>query len=569
VHHSHSHSAPRRFGTVARAVAITAAVATVAACTATPEEPTAQRGGVAVVALVGEPGLLNPFFSQEDAAAITSAFVIEPLFTLLGNGTYEADLAAEVPSFDNGGVSPDGLQVIYRIREGITWSDGEPFTTADLVFTIEAAQDSDGSAMAPPEYQSIVSTEVVDDYELVVQFEQPEPGFLGLFEHVQPAHAFESTAVALEDPLARIPLGTGPFVIEEFLSGDEIVLVANESYWKDPNLPLLDGVTVKITPDKQSALANFVNGDYDTLSFFTSGDFPVLEEAVADGAPLEISINRNTPGYVEYLWLNHSDNGDPVDRHPVIGDSAIREAIDLAIDRQSIVDDLLGGYATLTGSFLNSGFGSVDRETAPFDPDAARAALDAAGWQVGTDGVREKDGVRASLLFQTIAGDQDRVLHQQLIQQNLADVGIEATIENVDAGRIFGGLDEGGLLASGDFDILMSREGRYPDNAIWVRTFMSAGIPTEENGGSGFTYSHWRNAEFDAIADESMVTLDLEQRAALLAQLDEIFAAERVAIPVYATVLGLAWNDRLTGVESGFWEGIWNTAGTAHWAIAE
>src|SRR5690606_33601345 len=143
----------------------------------------------------------------------------------------------------------------------------------------------------------------------------------------------------------------------------------------------------------------------------------------------------------------------------------------------------------LTGAFIYAGWAALDMPVTPYDPDKANEILDAAGWQRGSDGIREKDGVRASLRFQTIAGDQTRELYQQLIQQNMKDIGIELKIENVPSTTIFGSYQEGGLLARGNYDIVMSRDGYEVDPADWAAVFTSDSIPSEENPG-GFTYCH-------------------------------------------------------------------------------
>ncbi|HRP99381.1 MAG TPA: peptide ABC transporter substrate-binding protein [Terrimesophilobacter sp.] len=566
MHHSNGHPTQRRTPLLVIAAVTTAALALTGCAPGNDEQP--QSGGIAVVSLVGEPGVLNPFFNTESSALISEAFVIEPLFTLLQNGTHEATLAASVPTIDNGGVSEDGLEITFELRDGITWSDGEPFTAEDLAFTVDVAQNPDAAALPSPEYASITGTEVIDDLTLKVTLSKPELGYLELFRTTLPKHRFTSSAIGLDDPLVRLPLGTGPFVFDEWRSGDEIILSANENYWLDPNLPHLDGVTIKITPDQQTATAGFLAGDYDTMFFISGGDFPAIAEAVEEGAPFHLQIDKQQPGFVEYLWLNHSDQGNPAVGHPVLSDPAVREAIDLGIDRETIVNELLDGMGVLSGAFISSGFGSVWRSATKYDPQAAADVLEDAGWVLGPDGVRERDGVRASLRFQTISGDQDRVLYQQVIQQNLADLGIELTIDNVPAGQIFAPYEAGGLLATGDYDIIMSRDGRYADPGLWVYTFASISIPSEENGGQGFTYSHWRNAEYDELGYLASITLDFDERAALLAQIDELFVSERVAIPVFATVLGLAWSTSLEGVEARYWSGIWATDGTAHWSLA-
>src|SRR5690606_24104738 len=135
-------------------------------------------------------------------------------------------------------------------------------------------------------------------------------------------------------------------------------------------------------------------------------------------------------------------------------------------------------------------------ETVQQDPAHAEKVLDKAGWVLGDDGVRVKDGVRASVLYQTIAGDQTRVLYQQIIQQNLADIGIEVKIENAQSDTIFGTKADGGLLANGNFDIAMSRAGRSSDPYSWVEVLTTENIPVEE-GATGYSYTWWSNARFD------------------------------------------------------------------------
>lgn len=522
-------------------------------------------GDRALIALVQEPGVLNYLFASQSGAELTRALVQEPMFMISETGEYEPWLADAIPTLDNGGISEDGKTVTFTIKEGVTWSDGEDFTAEDLAFTVAAVQDPASLIVAEPEYGAIESTKVVDPQTLEVSFVNPTPSFLNLFQVTLPAHKFDSPAIEESDPQVRLPLGTGPFVLEEWKSGDSITLDRNDDYWVDPGLPKLDGVTVKITPDRESTMTAFAGGEYDSVFFFTGADFENLTQQEADGAPITTSISQE-PWFVEWLWLNHSESGDIGSPHPVLGDPAIREAIDRGIDRQAIVDEVLGGFGSLTGSFLYSGVGSVTSEPATFDPAEALEVLDAAGWVPGADGVREKDGVRASVKFQTIAGDHVRELYQQLIQQNLADIGIEVKIENVPSNRLFDSRDQGGLLASGDFDMAMSRDGYAPDPTTWISQFTTASIPSDDNP-SGISASWWSNAEFDRLAQEASSEMDPEKRDAVLSEINSLFIGDRVAIPLYAGINGMAWNSRLTGVDTDSWYGAWTSKSVANWEV--
>ncbi|MDY7102272.1 MAG: peptide ABC transporter substrate-binding protein [Actinomycetota bacterium] len=526
------------------------------------------NGGTAVVALVQEPGSFNLFHSKQSGAFL-NALAIEPLFGLGADGTYEPYLAAEVPTMENGGISPDGLTVTYRLREGITWSDGEPFTAHDMVFTWEATLD-EGSRFEPhPAFWSVESLEATDDLTAVATMYEPTPGYLAMWRDVLPAHLHEDTAVTSDDPDAEMPLGTGPFVFDSWQRGDTVTLVRNENYWRDPELPRLDGISLKVTPDHQTAMASFIDGEYDAVYFITSGDLAPLQDAAESGAPIVVEPSERV-GAVEWLWLNQTAGEDPSVPHPVLSDLAIREAIDLGIDRELIIDSVLDGNASVVGnSLLYLGQYTYDVEPNGYDPDAAAAVLDEAGWEMGPDGVRVRDGVEARLRFTTVSGDQVRELYQQIIQQNLADIGIAVDIENAPSDLLFAGYTDGGMIASGDFDIAMSREGEIadPTDFAYIDLFTCSWIASPDNP-EGWAYTRWCNEEFDAHVATAASTLDPAVRGPEYEAAVEIFAEAKPALAVYASGLGDAWNDRLAGVSNDGFDGMWSPGAAADWYLA-
>ncbi|MGH2846932.1 MAG: peptide ABC transporter substrate-binding protein [Thermoleophilaceae bacterium] len=520
-----------------------------------------------MVALIQEAGGMNPLFNDQSASFL-SFWAQEPLFVARPDGSFDPVLAAELPTEENGGVSKGGRTVTFKLREGVTWSDGKPFTAEDLKFTFDVIQDPKSTAFPPTAYELVDSVEVVDDLTARVRMKAPNPFYLGLFQQVLPKHKFDSTAVTTEHPQARLPLGTGPFVFEEFKEGDRIVLKRNEDYWNKEERPVrLDGITLKITPDAQAAISAFQRGEFDTVFFVTSGDLPDLTEAREEGAPIEIAL-QETKSHVEWLWLNHSDNGDHSRPHPVLGDPAVREAIDLGIDRKAVIDEVLEGFGTLNGSVFYSGLANVDIPATPFDPERANEILDEAGWKRGADGIRSKDGVRASLRYQTITGDQTRELYQQLVQQNLEDIGIEVKINNVPSNLMFGTYQEGGRLARGNFDIMMSRDGYVVDplDEGWAANFSCGEVPSRSNPG-GQSETHWCNSEYDALVQEAASIVDEQRRKELYAQAARLFARERPALPLYSSKWGWAWSSRLKGVSKNYFDGIWRSA--HDWYLAD
>ena len=523
-----------------------------------------QQGGRAVIALIQEPGQMNPYFNIQSGSFL-STLAVEPLFVPDADGTFLPVLAAEVPTLENGGISEDFLTITYKLRDGVAWSDGEPFTADDVVFSYEVYENPESTTVLGPSYELIESVEAVDPLTVAVRMSEINPAYLELWNTdapVQPRHAFESSAVDQEHPLARLPLGTGPFVFTDWSTGDTITLERNENY-REEGKPYLDGITIQVTPEKESAIASYIAGGFDTVFFIVTGDLPTLTQAEEEGAPIVVALQEG-PSHVEWLWLNLSDGGDPSAPHPVLGDPAVREAMDHGIDRQTVIDEVLGGFGYIVGSFIYSGWAAVDIPAAAYDPELANQILDEAGWVMGDDGIREKDGVRASLRYQTIAGDLTRELYQQVVQQNMRDIGIELSIENVPSNTIFGTWEEGGIYARGDYDILMSRAGYFVDPAQWANDFTSDEIPSEEQP-AGLNRVRYQSPEFDAAVAAGGATLDQDVRAEAYRRAAEQFAADRPAIPLYSSAWGWTWNERLGGVSTDYWEGMWPSS--ADWYI--
>jgi len=550
-----------RRGALALGAAATLALTTVPAFA----QPAPKKGGTAVIALIQEPGSLNRFLTTQ-TGAILGKMVVEGLFEADEKGNYYPVLAAQIPTQANGGISADSLTVRYTLKPGIQWSDGQPLTSADYVFTFEAYANP-GSAPAgdaiTPAWKQIESVTAIDPLNFSVKMKQPNPGYLELFNVVLPRHKFDGPVVTNQHAQSRMPLGTGPFVVKEWRTGDAIVFARNPHY-RDSGRPYLDQVVAKVIPNREVALQGLLRGEVDTLFFPVTGDLPTLLKAQKEGNPIQVAM-QSSKSWVEWLWFNNADNGDAKRPHPVLGDPAVREAIDRGIDRRQIIDQVFGGLGQLTGSLLYSGWAAVDIPATPYDPAKAAQVLEAAGWKKGADGIRSRNGVRASLRFQTVSGDRTRELYQQLIQQNLKDVGIEVKIQNVPSNVLFGAYKDGGLLKRGNFDIAMSRDGYVIDPVVWAGKFTSDQIVTAEHV-EGLNVMFYSNAEYDRLVGQAGSIVDPAERRKLYAQAAQRFAADRPALPLYSSAWGWAWSNRLGGVKTDHWLGIWPLA--ADWYVA-
>jgi peptide/nickel transport system substrate-binding protein len=527
--------------------------------------PAPASGGRLLIGMIQEPGQLNQFFNGQSGSFL-AVLTQEPLFVADADGNYQPWLASEVPTLENGGISEDFLTITYRIKEGILWSDGTPLTADDFAFTVQVQQDPGSTPLVESAWDLIETATAIDPLTVEVKMSQINPGYLELFKQILPKHKFESTAVGQDHPEALMPTGTGPFMITEWKTGDQITFERNPNY-REAGKPYLDGITVKITPEKEAAVASFINGELDYLYFVVTGDLPTLTEAQNAGQPVVV-VETHAGTATEWLWLNLGTNGDPNTPHPVLGDVAVRTAMDFGIDRQSIVDEVLGGFGTLHGAYIFAGWAAAETPPTEYNPETARQILEEAGWVEGEGGVREKNGVRASLRYQTIAGDQVRELYQQVVQQNLKEIGIELNIENVPSNTIFGSFDEGGILPRGNFDILMSRDGDYIDPAEWMSLFTTAAIPSEENP-AGFTYSFLSDPQFDELAAEATQTLDQEARLAIYQQMEARLQELKPCLPLYRSAAMNAFSTRMHGYRNEYFEGSGTLFSAADWYVSE
>ncbi len=517
--------------------------------------PTSERpGGILTVGLFQEPDNLNPFLAVQTASRIVRDLVLEGLVDADPDGNFIPELSA-VPSAADGTISADGLTVTYNLVDGVTWSDGHPFTSADVKFTWETVMNDANAVTTQKGYDVIAAIDTPDDQTVVVTYSELYSPALSLFsipEAILPAHVLEGAAFG-EAEFNRIPEGTGPFMVTAWDSGQSIILDANPNY-RDPSRPLLDRIVFKIIPDQNAGIAQMRTGDIDV---FWNVDSGVIEQFQnMDGVTVQVTPSSN----VEYLGLNLSSGSDPAQPHFAFGDSNVRKALAMAIDRTPIIEDLLFGLSEAATSPIGLGWASPEGlSNPPYDPDGARALLEAAGWVDSGDGIREKDGQRLTLEISTPTGQQVRELTEQVLQEQFKAVGIELVINNVPAATLFGNWAENGKLQRGDFDIAMDTWGPDLDPAGFLSIlFDSASIP-QDPGGQGWNFFRLQSDRLDKAIADGASTLDLEARkAAYRIAVEEILDAG-VYIPLYKRSKLDAFNNRVVGYSPNPWgEVTWN-----------
>jgi peptide/nickel transport system substrate-binding protein len=549
------------------AILITALAACAPAPAAAPSSPA--RGGTVILALSQEPDTLNPYLASIRAAGEVHTFIIEGLLSVGEKGQFYPALATEVPTQRNGGVSADGLTITYHLRENVTWSDGQAFTCDDVRFTWQAVVAPKNGAVGTAGYDQIQTVDCPDPTTAVVRYKSLYAAYLVPFWAILPKHATGDPAAMTQWQYNRNPIGTGPFKIAEWVSGDHITLVANEHY-REQGKPTLESVIIRFVPSRDVALQLLRSGQVTIVGDLAESDLPQLKNAPG------ISTGEAPGPRSERLLLNLADPSldapaDPLDHpHPILGDARVRQALELAIDKKQIVDKLLYGQASAGTNELNIGWAECETPTSAFDPSQARQLLDQAGWKVGGDGIRTaqgakfaKDGTRLRLKLQGPSGDPLREQVEQFILDEWKAVGVEGYIENAPTAVLFGTWDANAVARHGKFDILIYTTGPYVDPQSQVETyFASWQIPTVANRGAGYNYSRWIDPAADDAIKQAGSTTDLAARRNAYCKLMDQVTQERPEIYLFARHLIAAYSDRLQGWSTNVWKNLgWNAAG--------
>lgn len=527
------------------------------------------------------PTILNPHLSTGFKDLDAARIVYEPLASYDVNDNLVLFLAAEVPTQENGGLSPDGKSVTWKLKPDVRWSDGEPFTAHDVVFTFQLIQNPDVGTTSAQHYSNVDTVEALDDHTVKITFKQPTPNwstpFTGQNGLILPSHIFApyNSSKIREAPANQIPIGTGPYQVTEFKPGDIVIYEKNPLYW-DQDKPFFQRVELKGGGDATSAArAVLQTGDAD-YAYNLQVEAPILKQLEAGGKG---KVSANFSPYVEQILLNFTDpNKATADGersstqfpHPFFTDIKVRQAFSLAIDRETIVNQLYGVSGKVTGQLLvlPKQFKS-DKIIPEFNLEKAATLLDEAGWK-DTNGnrIRDKNGIEMKVLFQTSVNPL-RQKTQEIIKQSLISLGVEVELKSVDAGVFFSG-DPANFDTLNHFyaDLQMLTTGNTtPDPAPHKKWWTCDEISSKANNWQKSNYSRYCNPAYDRLWQQAVVELDLEKRANLFKQMDELLAQDFAVIPIVdrATTEGIS--NRLQGVVFSPWDA--NTWNIKDWQLSQ
>jgi peptide/nickel transport system substrate-binding protein len=517
------------------------------------------------------PTSLNTHFSQGDKDGLAARLVLEPLVNVMADGTLEPVLADEAPSLENGGVAGDGKSVTYKLKQGVVWSDGEPFTAEDVRFTWEFVTNPDVAATTFATYDPISEVEVVDEHTITFRFAEPNPNWGSVFSGsfggaVLPKHVLEGAtgSDARSAAFNLDPIGTGPYRVTEFRPGDTVLYEINETY-READKPFFARVELKGGGDATSAArAVLLSGETDYAWNLQ------IEKAIAEDltARAESGVLVATPGNsVEQLLLNFADpneevNGarsEPTTQHPFFSDKVVRDALRLATDSETIATELYGesGLPTANTLVAPTTFNSPNT-TVEFDPDGAASLLDEAGWTMDGD-VRARDGQKLSIVCTTTVNPV-RQKTQEILKQTWEQIGFAVELKAIDAGVFFSS-DAGNPDTVAHFyaDVTMFTNGpSSPFPLDYMSAFKSnvpeTDIAQQSNQWSGNNYNRWVNQEFNDLWISASAELDPVKQAELFIAMNDLVVGEVVRIGLVHRNGLSGYSKRIRGHIHSSWE---------------
>jgi peptide/nickel transport system substrate-binding protein len=556
-----------------------------ATATTEPTSTPSQRGIGDILYILNPqaPDLLNPHISVSLKDLEPSRIVYEPLATIDEKGNLLACLAAEIPSLENGGVSEDGKSVTWKLRQDVFWSDGEPFTAEDVLFTYQYITNPDVQAATSYLYTSIKDVEVIDPYTIRVNFLDVTPAwfvpFVGASGLILPKHIFEpyNGPNAREAEANNLPVGTGPYrVMPPGIKTQEVLLLGSQliptkkivfepnPYYRDPNKPYFRRIEWRGGGTSQDAAQRvFVEGDID-FAYETAQLDPQTLLSLQEGGKAKLITVFGS--IVARILLNRTDPNTEVDGersslkapHPFLSDKKVRQAIAYAIDRDAIVA-LYGPV----GRAANNNLVVPPQYNSPntfytYNPEKAKQLLDESGWKdTNGDGVRDKDGKKMKIVFQTPT-DLIYQQTQQVVKRSLETVGIEVEIKLTDSLVMFGaGAEYPDSAWRFNADMMYFEISMFgPNPADYMLYWTCERIPTKANNWDyGFlNFERWCSPEYDALAAQSLKETDPSKSQDLFIKMNDMLIEDVVMIPIVNKADAAGVSLTLTGVSLTPWD---------------
>jgi peptide/nickel transport system substrate-binding protein len=475
---------------------------------------------------------LNPFIGTAEniqtLSELTAAF-----FTRLDpSGNPVPELITAIPSKTNGGISADGRTITWHLRHDVKWSDGEPFDSADVMFTVAAAKDPTNDVSVRDIWDKIVSAAAPDKYTVVFRLKAPSASFIADYFNsdsqtaVLPKHVIGPGTNFNESPYNALPVGIGPFRYTEFNRGDSVVMEANPYYWHPPKLKQ---IVYKLIADDSTDMTQLTTGEVDLWD--TVNGTVAAQAKALPGKAWSTRLSQ----YMSGIFFNT--------QRPQLADPAVRRALRLATDRQLIFDKVNLRNGELVESVIPKfSHGYLDLPLTKYDPAAAQRMLDAAGWKRGSDGVRRKNGLTLSLEIVLPSGYAPSTTLAAILQSDYTQIGVAATIHAYASGTFFGPYSAGGILQTGRFDAALLSQSLGPVYGNVNGVYTCDTIPP-----NGFNQTRYCNHKVDALNGVYLHSYDRAVQDKAAAGFQRLIDDDAPVITIYERAFLAVYDKRLTG----------------------
>jgi len=522
------------------------------------EEPMAEEK-VLTLLIPEDPAGFNGLVTDTGYEQMVGELVMLSVSEIDPEGNVFPELAVEIPTLENGGVEFDEenwtMNVTWKLRDDIFWADGEQVTADDVIFTWNVVSDPEtGSWTDGMDYTD--SIEKVDDFTFKVYYNTVYTAYQTQFGgenfFVYPEHYCDASQGFYEWDCDRQPLSNGPFILEEFVTNDHLTFVRNPNYYEEGK-PYFDKVIVLIVPEQSVRRTIMLEGDADHHMWPSDA---IMDEY--DASDIVDVLVSPTERWVMRLFMNEAANGytDPVENpHPFFSDVRVRQAVRMAIDVDTIIEEIFLGHGRpVWTEMFRPPYDVCEIPRPVYDPEGAKALLEEAGWiDTDGDGVAEchgclyaEEGDTMSLEFAIYSEyGPELELAQQYIAENLRDIGFDPELLSVE-GAVLWDTDAGPEI-EGRFDLNMWDDG-YPgldptDNGMWYYYHSDAADP--ESG--GWNIGRWSNEDFDLLYDELFV-LDEEYRQEVFCDMAAILDEEVPQVLLFSTLEVHGVSSRLQNV---------------------
>ncbi len=473
---------------------------------------------------------LNPMINTQAVLVDLSSMTMAWLVKTDAHAEPVPELASEIPSKKNGGISADGKTITWRLRQGVKWSDGAPFTADDVVFSTNLILDPKTNVVSHDGWDQIVKIDEPNKYTVVYHLKKPYGAFAFTFfstgdanPAILPKHLLAGKDVNT-DPYNSLPVGIGPFKYKVWNRGDSVELIANPTYFRGK--PKLEHIVYKTIQDRNTVLSELRTHELDLWT-------PVAPHYINDVRAIKGVRTLLTPSY----FYDHLDFNNA---RPVLKELAVRQALRMALDRKTINDKVRFGMFDLGESVVVPASAFHDNiPMTPFDIAGANALLDKAGWVRAADGVRAKNGLRLSLDFATSTGSPDTDTQIELIRGWWKQLGVELQVKHYLASLLFATAGSGGIIYGGKFDIVVFGWGSNPVEDL-SNTMACYRFPP--NGQNDLRYC---NPKVTAVIDAGKVEYDREKRAPGMRFLQEHISRDVPTIVLDTRKAIYSYNDDL------------------------